>query len=478
MIQPKKQMKFNTVVLYDIENLLKGYGFKDEFAKKFSLKDINEKIANINGIEKIGIQRAYANWSNYRLNFMSNDITKYGIDPVQVFGFGRGASKNAADFHLVIDAVELCLTRPYIEVFIIVSGDGGFAALGKKLHEYGKTVIGCAYKGTTADVFKSVCDDFICLPDPDSEIQKAELKEKRLTERREKRGTKTKVIQKADAPVKNQKKKRNGNGNAAAKPKENTSVSNPLTDQMLEKITPVPLTATLEDKLAKINMIIYWVSKNEELGKEMRVKGIGPSMLKTMFRAVLNGDVNTSHVGYLKFTNFLRFACANTPLAVYKNNNTNASRIGFRHEPIKNYTLQPDAKRYDIHSANGYRKILKTDKPIFKLPADKFLLWDVIEELVNGQHKSKSLEALIRDVGKAFPKVSAEEVKGVLFILITAECFDRTPLDVPLAKQSLKLKSEFQTEHSILNHLKLLFFEKITSVTQQNLKSEVLMQLI
>jgi NYN domain len=53
-------------------------------------------------------------------------------------------------------------------VFVIVSGDGAFASLAKKLHQQGKTAIGCAYENHTNRVFAAVCDYFIWLPEPEA----------------------------------------------------------------------------------------------------------------------------------------------------------------------------------------------------------------------------------------------------------------------------------------------------------------------
>ncbi|MGC8949986.1 NYN domain-containing protein [Chloroflexus sp.] len=56
-------------------------------------------------------------------------------------------------------------------MFVIVSGDGGFAALAKKLHEYGKTVIGCAYRSAVNKTFQAVCDEFVWITDPEEKVQ-------------------------------------------------------------------------------------------------------------------------------------------------------------------------------------------------------------------------------------------------------------------------------------------------------------------
>ena len=152
---------FNTVILYDIENLTKGNS-SPQF--NFSLEDITENIKRYNLVNKIAGQYAYADWSDGRLKRIKPSIQQLGIEPMQIFGFNN--HKNAADIQLVIDAVELIHSKPSLEVFAIVSGDGGFSCLAKKLHEYGKIVIGCGYENQINNVFTAVCDYFVRLPDP------------------------------------------------------------------------------------------------------------------------------------------------------------------------------------------------------------------------------------------------------------------------------------------------------------------------
>jgi len=129
---------FNTAILYDIENLTKGYSFSKDFIKELSLKQIYRQILEVDIVNKICLQRAYANWSDHRLSLLRGEINELGIDPIQIFGFARYHKKNAADIQLVVDTMDITIRFPHIEVYVIVSGDGGFASLAKKLHEYGK----------------------------------------------------------------------------------------------------------------------------------------------------------------------------------------------------------------------------------------------------------------------------------------------------------------------------------------------------
>jgi len=164
--------KFNTAIFYDIENLTMG---RNEPNLNFSLKQIQTDVEKVGMVNKIAIQCAYADWSDSRLRLLKNQIQELGIEAVQIFDYSH--KRNAADMQLAIDVMELAQSRPTLEVFVIVSGDGAFAALAKKLHEYGKSVIGCAYEGQMNRVLKSVCDRFIPIPAPQAKIEDIQVTE-------------------------------------------------------------------------------------------------------------------------------------------------------------------------------------------------------------------------------------------------------------------------------------------------------------
>ncbi|MEH2297064.1 NYN domain-containing protein [Nostoc sp.] len=163
-VSPKIE-QFNTAIFYDIENLTMG---RNNPNLNFSLKQIQTDIENTTQVNKIAIQCAYADWSDSRLKLLKNEIQELGIEAIQIFDYSY--KRNAADMQLAIDVMELAQSRPTLQVFVIVSGDGAFAALAKKLHEYGKTVIGCAYEGQINRILKSVCDRFIPIPAPQIQI--------------------------------------------------------------------------------------------------------------------------------------------------------------------------------------------------------------------------------------------------------------------------------------------------------------------
>ena len=146
----------NCAVLIDIESLVGEEGYRLE---NFSLRRIFRELKKM-GYQEFAVKRAYGDWSHPSLNSIKREIVELGIEPVQIYGFHKGAHKNATDIHLAIDGMELLYTRLFIENFIIVSLDGKFEILAKKLNERGKRVIGVASKGAPL-LFKRVCDRFI-----------------------------------------------------------------------------------------------------------------------------------------------------------------------------------------------------------------------------------------------------------------------------------------------------------------------------
>jgi len=167
-------MERNTAIFYDIENLLKGYRSVEKMSDSLDIAEILKSIRKSNKIGEISLQKAYANWSDPRLTSIRIKISEIGIEPVHVFGFPRDQSKNISDIHLAVDCVDIANTRPHINVFVIVSGDGDFIPLVKKLHEYGKIVIGCSYISSANKIFRSLCDDFVWIYDAD-EIEQQNL---------------------------------------------------------------------------------------------------------------------------------------------------------------------------------------------------------------------------------------------------------------------------------------------------------------
>ncbi len=164
-------------MFFDIENIVKGYGKGEEgLAKRvadISLSSIEGQIADAcsEPIGDFAVKRAYADWSKGHLGTLRKSLVEQGIEPRQVFGFGQGGKTNAADIELVIDVLELLHSRDEVSTYVIVSGDGGFGSLVRKLHEFGKQVIVAGHADRASGALRAVCDEFVVLDAPVSTVR-------------------------------------------------------------------------------------------------------------------------------------------------------------------------------------------------------------------------------------------------------------------------------------------------------------------
>ncbi|MCL1997184.1 MAG: NYN domain-containing protein [Turicibacter sp.] len=156
----------NTAIFYDVENLISLFNTKN--SKTLQLDEIYRRILDLEEVSGVSVQRAYADWMLPVNRNLRSYLLQIGIEPVQIFNTNQNDKlKNAADVSLIIDAVDLISRRQDIENFVIASGDGIYAFLAKKLHEYGKRVIGCGFERNSNVTFKNSCDIFLPLENND-----------------------------------------------------------------------------------------------------------------------------------------------------------------------------------------------------------------------------------------------------------------------------------------------------------------------
>ena len=85
----------------------------------------------------------------------------------------KQSGKNSADIRMVVDALDLCYTKPHVDTFVVISGDSDFSPLVSKLRENNKGVIGVGVKNSTSDLLIANCDEFIYYDDLVREQAKA-----------------------------------------------------------------------------------------------------------------------------------------------------------------------------------------------------------------------------------------------------------------------------------------------------------------
>lgn len=138
----------NVAVFIDAENLFKGYGKLDipDVPMASILKQLEDAASREAGAGSIAVARAFADWNALGLEDYRRDVERSGVETVQVFSAGI-ATKNAADIVLVVDCLRSASDLDQLEVFIIVSGDGDFVPLVRRLHELDKYVVGATLAG-------------------------------------------------------------------------------------------------------------------------------------------------------------------------------------------------------------------------------------------------------------------------------------------------------------------------------------------
>ena len=426
-------MGFNTAIFYDIENLLKGYSFSQQVVANLSLNEILKAIRQTGKIGQIAVQRAYANWSDSRLAILRGEINELGIDPIQVFGFSREQKKNAADIQLAIEAVDLAHVRPALEVFVIISGDGGFASLAKKLHEYGKTVIGCAYRSAANKTFQAVCDDFVWITDPDEEGEQ-------------------------DRP------------SSQVYVSGQDEVTDPRNVRLAGRVKKVTVVSP-ENTIAKTKEILGWYAKDSTTRADLQRDGIYLSVVQEAVKYAIPG-FQPIRLGFAKFIQYMQFVCKDSDFCIARQPNSQAV-LALRSSIRSDIEVLPDLDLRDLHSADTYRSILATGSPIFRLPSPSdlhaVLSW-IAQHPIQGADLGTAIESTVAGLDST---ISSESVKLALLSLLSAGVFDREPEGVSLSEQKLSLRSNISSASEIMYLLKTAARQKLMA-TLSEVKEDVL----
>ncbi|HMP03104.1 MAG TPA: NYN domain-containing protein [Gemmatales bacterium] len=148
-------------IFVDFENLALGFqGRRDRFDIQRVLKRMVEK-------GKIVVKKAYADWNRYAS--YTSALHEAAIELIEIPTRAQ-SGKNSADIRLCVDAMDLAYSKDHIDTFIIVSGDSDFSPLVSKLKELGKHVIGHGMQGSTSDLLRDNCDEFIYYEDLGDEV--------------------------------------------------------------------------------------------------------------------------------------------------------------------------------------------------------------------------------------------------------------------------------------------------------------------
>jgi uncharacterized protein (TIGR00288 family) len=164
----RSERDWNLAVFVDLENLATGYAAQRK--TRFDIQKVLERLVEKG---KIIVKKAYADWGRYQA--YTTPFHEAGIELIEIPKRSQ-TGKNSADIRLVVDAMDLSWSKPHVDTFAILSGDSDFSPLVSKLKENGKHVIGLGMKGSTSDLLRDNCDEFIYYED----IERLEQNEQQI----------------------------------------------------------------------------------------------------------------------------------------------------------------------------------------------------------------------------------------------------------------------------------------------------------
>ncbi|MEE4300112.1 MAG: NYN domain-containing protein [Pseudomonadales bacterium] len=164
-------------VFCDFENI--ALGARDAKYAKFDIAPVLDRLL-LRG--NLVVRKAYCDWDRYKdykkaMHEASFELIE--IPHVRISG------KNSADIRMVVDALDLCYTKPHLDTFVVISGDSDFSPLVSKLRENDRKVIGVGVRTSTSDLLTHICDEFIFYDDL--------VLEKERPARRKRRGGRSKT---------------------------------------------------------------------------------------------------------------------------------------------------------------------------------------------------------------------------------------------------------------------------------------------
>jgi len=167
---PADQKTSIMAIFADFENVAIGAE-----QAKYERFDINKVIERVLVKGNVVVRKAYCDWGRYEKFKRSMHEANFELIDIPHV---RQSGKNSADIRMVVDALDLCYTKPHIDTFVVISGDSDFSPLVSKLRENNKDVIGVGVKQSTSDLFVANCDEFIFYDDL---VRKKEIQRPRST---------------------------------------------------------------------------------------------------------------------------------------------------------------------------------------------------------------------------------------------------------------------------------------------------------
>ncbi len=147
----------NMAVFCDFENI--AIGSRDAKYKRFDIAPVLSRLL-LRG--NIVVRKAYSDWDRYKE--YKKALHEASFELIEI-PHVRMSGKNSADIRMVVDALDLCYTKPHVDTFVVISGDSDFSPLVSKLRENNRMVVGVGVRQSTSDLLTAICDEFIFYDD-------------------------------------------------------------------------------------------------------------------------------------------------------------------------------------------------------------------------------------------------------------------------------------------------------------------------
>ena len=138
-------------LMLDFDNIVLGLSNRSSFRPQAILERVLES-------GKIVYKRAYADWSRFEKHKVK--LHELGFDLLEIPKRSM-TGKNSADIRMVVDAMELVISKEHIDTFCLVTGDSDFTPLVSSLRENDKHVIGIGMRDSSSKLLIESCDEFL-----------------------------------------------------------------------------------------------------------------------------------------------------------------------------------------------------------------------------------------------------------------------------------------------------------------------------
>ncbi len=171
MDTPEKSVGVGVFIDYEYLHisLERVYGFVLD--ADLVIDGIRDKISDSG---KIILEKAYAPWSNF-INGLT-ELSKKRVETVNISSKraektdvtdGRRCTiiQNNADIYIAWDVAQIIYSNTNINTFVLVTGDGDFVEVVKRVQQNGNKVIVMGFESNTSDILRGQADIFISLDD-------------------------------------------------------------------------------------------------------------------------------------------------------------------------------------------------------------------------------------------------------------------------------------------------------------------------